>query len=413
MIAYAFYDNDTRIQQYTQALVERGDAVDVIALGRNGQAPCEVLDGVTVHRIQVRVRDERGPLWYLLKMLQFLIRSAVFVTTAHLKKPYQLVHVHSVPDFLVFAAIAPKLGKVPIILDIHDILPELYASKFKLDHGSFLFKGLLSIERVCARYSHHVIIANHLWHERLISRTVDRTNCTPICNYPDPAIFFPRPKTSTDGKFIMLYPGTLNHFQGVDLAIKAFAKVEAVAPHAELHIYGEGPEKMGLMNLTKQLRLERRILFSDFVPVKEIADVMGQAHLGVVPKRAGSFSNEAVSGKVAEFQALGVPVLESRTKVGTYYNDSSRVMFFEPENVDDLADCMLRLIRDTQLRERLAANALKHRQENNWRSKKREYLRLVDSLVSGRPLPQEQQRDIAHWQGSDAQRSQTSAIPRD
>jgi glycosyltransferase involved in cell wall biosynthesis len=109
---------------------------------------------------------------------------------------------------------------------------------------------------------------------------------------------------------------------------------------------------------------------------------MSQADLAVVPKRAESFGNEAASTKVLEFMALGIPVLESRTKVGTYYETDSRVMFFASENVDDLANSMLLLIRDRQLRQRLVAHASEYVQENNWRVKKREYLELVDSLTS-------------------------------
>ena len=74
-------------------------------------------------------------------------------------------------------------------------------------------------------------------------------------------------------------------------------------------------------------------------------------------------------------------MLQSRTKVGTYYDTESRVKFFESENVDDLAKCMLLLIRDQQLRERLVANALEYVKENNWMVKKHVYLELVDSLT--------------------------------
>ena len=54
----------------------------------------------------------------------------------HVKARYQLIHVHSVPDFLVFAAWFPKLTGAKIILDIHDLLPELYAGKYGTDHNS-------------------------------------------------------------------------------------------------------------------------------------------------------------------------------------------------------------------------------------------------------------------------------------
>jgi len=384
MLAYSFYEFDTRIQQYARALADRGDEVDVIALKPQGYPDQGIVDGVKVYRIQSRKVDERGPLSYLYRIMRFLFHSTVVLGRNHLARPYQVIHVHSVPDFLVFAALIPRLSGARIILDIHDILPEFYASKFKVSDRSFVFRLLRLVEKWSIAFAHHVIIANHLWWERLVSRSVRREKCTPICNYPDPQYFFPRPKTRADGRFVMMYPGTLNWHQGLDVAIRAFAKVVDQEPNAELHIYGEGPTKSMLVDITKQLGLDGRVVFCDAVPSHDIPEIMSQADLAVVPKRAESFGNEAVSTKVLAFMALGVPVLKSRTKVGTYYHNESRVKFFESENVDDLARCMLLLIRDPQLRNRLVSNASEYVKENNWPVRKHEYLQLADSLVASR-----------------------------
>jgi glycosyltransferase involved in cell wall biosynthesis len=381
MVTYSFYKTDTRVQQYARALAERGDEVEVIALSRDGSPGEETVDGVKVIRIQPRRRDERGPLTYLFRIIRFLFASSVVLTKRHLARPYQFIHVHSVPDFLVFAALVPKWTGARVILDIHDILPEFYASKFKASPSSLIFWLLKVVEKWSIAFADHVIIANHLWYERLIARSVRREKCTPICNYPDLRYFSPRPRTRSDGKFIMMYPGTLNWHQGLDVAVKAFVKIVDQAPNAEFHIYGEGTTKSMLTDLAKGLGLNGRIQFYNPRPLHEIARVMSQADLAVVPKRAESFGNEAVSTKILEFMALGIPVLQSRTKVGTYYDTESRVMFFESENVDDLAQCMLTLIRDQQLRERLAANASEYTKENNWGVKKQVYLELVDSLT--------------------------------
>ncbi|HMD84899.1 MAG TPA: glycosyltransferase family 4 protein [Terriglobia bacterium] len=382
MLSYSFYKIDERVQQYARALAERGDEVKVLALRRDGYPTEEIIDGVKVVGIQSRRLDERGPLAHLFRIVRFLIRSSVILGKQHSARPYDLIHVHSVPDFLVFAAVIPKLSGARVILDIHDILPEFYASKFKVSQSSLVFRLLRLVERWSVAFAHHVIIANHLWYECLISRSLSREKCTPICNYPDLRYFFPYPRTRTDGKFIMMYPGTLNRHQGLDLAFKAFAKIADQAPNAEFHIYGEGPTKSMLLDLAQTLGLNGRIQFYDPKPLPDIAPVMGQADLAVVPKSADPFSNEAVSTKVLQFMALGIPVLQSRTKIGTYYDTDSRVMFFEPENVDDLARCMLLLIRDRQLRERLVANASEYVKENNWMVKKHLYLELVDSLTA-------------------------------
>lgn len=385
MLSYSFYRSDTRVQQYANALVERGDEVEVLSLIREGVAAEEIVDGVKVLGIQTRRHDERGPLSYFLKILRFLIHSAIVLTRQHRARPYDLIHVHTVPDFLVFAAIIPRMLGARVILDIHDILPELYASKFKVSQSSIIFRVLKLIEKWSIAFAHRVIIANHLWYERLVARSVSREKCTPICNYPDLHYFFPHARTRNDGKFIMMYPGSLNWHQGLDVAVRAFAKIADQVPNAEFHIYGEGPTKSMLRDLATSLGLDGRIHFNSSKPLHDIVPLMSQADLAVVPKRAEAFGNEAVSTKVLEFMALGIPVLQSRTKVGTYYDTESRVMFFASENVDDLARCMLLLIRDQQLRKRLAANASEYVKGNNWMVMKHVYLELVDSVMG--PVP--------------------------
>lgn len=382
MLSYSFYESDTRILQYTSALVDQGHTVDVLALRRNGSPEVELLDGVNVNRIQYRAVNEQNRFSYLLRVVRFLLLALWVLAQNHWTKRYHVIHVHSVPDFLVFAAIIPKLFGARVILDIHDIMPEFYASKFAAGTDSMIFKLLLLMEKVSVAIADHVIIANDLWRERLISRSVSAAKCTSILNYPIDRLFRPRPKPSQNGRFLIMYPGTLNKHQGVDIAIRAFSTVADRMPNAQFHIYGEGPSKQDLIALTESLGLTGRVIIRDFLPTNEIADVMATSDLAVVPKRASSlFGNEAASTKIAEFMSLGVPLIVSRTKVDTFYYDDSMVKFFESENESDLAECMLLLWRDQQLRARLAANAAKYVRESGWQEKQHGYLRMVQTLA--------------------------------
>jgi len=386
MLSYSFYESDTRILQYTSALVNQGHVVDAIALRRRGTLAFEVLDGVRVNRIQYREVNEQSRFSYLLRILRFLILATWVLAWSHWTKQYHIIHVHSVPDFLVFAALIPKLFGARVILDIHDIMPEFYTSKFAAGRRSVVFTLLLLMEKISIALADHVIIANDLWRERLISRSVSPEKCTSILNYPIHQIFHPRPKWKRNGRFLILYPGTLNTHQGVDIAIRAFAKVADEMPNAHFHIYGEGPAKQDLFRLTETLGLTSRVIIHNVLPTNEIADVMAMSDLAVVPKRASSlFGNEAASTKIAEFMSLGVPLIVSRTKVDTFYYDDSLVKFFESENESDLAECMLLLWRDEQLRAQLAANASRFIRESGWQEKQHGYLRMIAALVSPGP----------------------------
>ena len=319
--------------------------------------------------------------------MRFLFRSMIFLHRKNRQHPYDVVHVHNVPDFLVFAALSPKFRKVPIILDIHDLLPEFYASKFKISHSSFLFKLMAFSERCSAAFATHVIIANHLWKDKLAARSSQPEKCSVVRNRPDLEIFTKLPSRvkKADGPFLLMYPGSLNWHQGLDIAIKAFASIEKQMPDAEFHIYGEGSAKPSLIALANELHQQERIFFHDFLPSKEIAQLMAMADLAIEPKRTKSaFSNEALSTKILEFMSLGVPVIACRTRIHAYYYDDSIIQYYENDDETELAEKILLLRNDPELRSRFVTNAKKHVEENTWNARKLEYLELVDSLV-GQP----------------------------
>ena len=381
MLAYTFYESDNRIMRYADALTQRGDTVDVIALKSQDATKYEKIKNVNVCRIQKRMINEKYKITYLYRLTAFLFRSSLFITHRHFKYPYDLIHVHSVPDFEVFAALLPKLNGAKIILDIHDIVPEFYASKFSGGKDSLFFKALVKIEQLSIKFSNHVIISNHLWHNTLINRSVEKDKCTAVMNYPDEAIFYRRPKTRQDNKFIMLYPGTLGWHQGLDIAIEAFAKIKDRAVQAEFHIYGRGTETDNLEKLIVDLNLTDRVFIKEPMPIDQIAEVMANADLGIIPKKNDPFGGEAFSTKTLEFMSLGIPIVLSKTKIDQYYFNDSVVNFFMPDNVDDLAECMLTMIKNRELRETLRDNALRFVEDYRWSKRKNEYFNLVDSLI--------------------------------
>ena len=381
MVAYSFYEGDNRVRRYAETLARRGDRVDVVSLRQNGQPSRGIINGVHIFRIQRRVVNERSKFSYLGRLLLFFIRSMVFLSVQQMKERYDLVHVHSVPDFEVFAAIVPKLTGSKIILDIHDLVPEFYLSKFKGSERSLTFRLLTTVERISARFSDHVIAANHIWEKRLQERSVKQSKCTTILNFPDTEIFQARGRTRTDNRFVILYPGTLNYHQGIDIAIRALALIKDQVPEAEFHIYGSGEQLNPLRALVKELELEKRVFLMGTKPLHEISSVIENADLGVVPKRSNSFGNEAFSTKILEFMSLGVPVVVPDTAIDSYYFNNSVVKFFRANDEQSLADAILLMIKNPELRQKFTRDASEFVRKYSWDMNKDTYLNLVDSLV--------------------------------
>ena len=383
MLAYTFYDADNRVRRYAEALAKRGDEVEAIVLARPGQPAFEIIQGVRVFRIQTRVIDETGPFSYLIKLLTFFFRSAWVLAVHHVRRPYGLIHVHSVPDFEVFATLVPRLLGARVILDIHDIVPEFYASKFKVGPESMVFRALVWLEQLSIAYSSHVIISNDLWREKLVRRSVRPQKCTSLINYPDPSIFSPRPRPASGSEeFVMCYPGTLSWHQGLDIAIEAVALLRDRAPGLRFLIIGDGPDRQSLHDLVRKRDLEDRVSISGLIPLEEVAEIMASVDLGVVPKRSDSFGDEAFSTKIMEFMAMGVPVIASRTRIDQYYFSGDLVQFFESRDAQDLAEKIVQLMEETARRTELQAASWRFIARNNWDVKKHEYLGLVDQLVA-------------------------------
>ncbi len=381
MVAYTFYEPDNRVRRYAETLVRRGDQVDAIVLRQPGQQTRDVVSGVNVFKIQGRKVNEKIKIQYLFKLLLFLFKSACKLTQLHWHKKYDVVHIHSVPDFEVFATLFAKLTGAKVILDIHDIVPELFAGKFKAGKDSMFFKLLLWVERISMAFADHVIVANHIWFKRLIERSVAPEKCSVVMNYPDPSIFTIRKKAgdSTD-KFIMIYPGTLSIHQGLETAIKAVDLIKNEIPDLEFHIYGKGTDEEYFIKLVHKLKLEKRVIFRSIVPIEMLPRLMADADLGVEPKFKRSFGNEAFSTKILEFMTVGIPVIASDTMVHTHYFDETMVKFFRSEDENDLAHCITLLKKEEKLRRQLVKNAFKYIEKNSWNTKKNTYLNIVDSL---------------------------------
>jgi glycosyltransferase involved in cell wall biosynthesis/peptidoglycan/xylan/chitin deacetylase (PgdA/CDA1 family) len=382
MVAYTPYEGDNRVRRYAETLAKRGDHVDMIGLSREpGQPTVEEIEGVTIYRVQHREHNERGMWTYVWRLTRFLKRSSKMLSRLHERHRYDVIHIHNMPDFLVFSAWYPKLTGAKLILDIHDIVPELFGNKFSSRLNTAYVACLKRVEKLSAGFVDHVIVSNHLWFKTVTARSVPAEKCSVLINHVDPAIFSRHTKTRTDGKFVILFPGSLQWHQGVDIAIEAFARVKPRVPNAEFHIYcGSGVLQSDLKKLVDRLGLGESVKFNKAVPLDEMAQVIANADLGVVPKRADSFGNEAYSTKIMEFMSQGVPVVVSKTKVDSFYFEEGTVHFFPSGNVEAMANAILDVVNNDDFRQSLIRNGYEYVKRHGWDRKKKEYLDLIDAL---------------------------------
>lgn len=186
---------------------------------------------------------------------------------------------------------------------------------------------------------------------------------------------------STDRCFRLIYHGVLGKRHGMDLVLKALNKIQNDVPELQLMIHGWGEYRQTLEKMVSELGLRSQVQFSSSaLATEELPQLLRQANLAIVPYRNGVFTGGILPTKLMECAAMGIPAIAARTPAISAYFDENAVRFFTPENVDELADCILDLYKDRSQVAKLAKGIVRFNDRFNWPRVSREYVALVDRL---------------------------------
>ncbi|HSB67284.1 MAG TPA: glycosyltransferase family 4 protein [Anaerolineales bacterium] len=377
---------EPRVEREADALVRHGINVDVICLHYEGEPKQEAISGVNIYRLPMRRRKGRGMAAQLVEYLLFFALAFVKLTSLHLRHRYNAVQVHNLPDFLIFAALVPKLTGCRLILDLHDLMPEFYLSRFKDTPNGWRPRLLRWQERLSCRFADHVITVTELWRQTLIKRGVPAAKCTVVMNLADGRIFTSSLKqyatTSNNGRFHIIYHGQLTQRYGIDLLLRALDLVRRDIPEVTLTVHGRGEYLDTLLQLANELGLSNHIEFSDhYVPTAEMPNLICAADVGVVPYRRDIFTDGILPTKLMEYAALGMPAIVARTPCITAYFDETMVEYFAAEDIEDLARCIKSLYHNRLHLSDIARSIQKFNECYNWTSHQNVYVNLVKELT--------------------------------
>jgi glycosyltransferase involved in cell wall biosynthesis len=384
MAAYTNYRRDPRVRREAEALVELGHRVVFMASRQPGEPDRETIAGVEVVKIAVWKTRRTSGMEYLANYAVFFAALMLHLLAHPLR--YRVIHINNMPDFLVFGAWLPRLFGRPVIHDVHDLMPELFAEKFASGESHWAVRLLKLQERWAGSFASAVFTVEERLKDILSARGIRRDKIHVLMNLPDDRIFAPRqspPVQRPDARFVMVYHGTLARRLGLDIAIEAMVKVKEAIPRAELRIIGAGEERAALIHLRDRLGLQGAVTFSEgFVPVEKIPALIADADIGLVPLRISSGTDIMLPTKLLEYVNVGIPCVVSKTGTIARYFDEEMVQFFEAEKVDSLTNAIIGLYRDPDRRMRLAQQATaRFGRMYSWSEHKKVYTDLVEALV--------------------------------
>lgn len=376
---------DPRVRREVTALVDAGYDVDVLCTRGSGEPLVERAGRLRTFRLPLWHR-QGGTVGYLLEYVVFLGVATLVAGVLHARRRYRLIQVHTLPDPLVFAGLIPKRFGARILLDLHECMPEFFATKFgvRLDHP--LVRLLGWIEQRAIRFSDHAITCTEQMREAFIGRGAAPSRLDVVLNSADEQLFDPdghstRPR---DHRFVVVSHGALEERYGLDVAIRAIALLAPEMPGLVLEIYGEGSERDALVRLAAELGVANQVVFSDgYVPIDQLVAAIARADAGLVAIRRDAFRDLTHCNKMYDFVAMQKPVVASVTASAAAYFDENCFAWFESGDPCDLARAIRRLCEDRAWSDELVARASERAQPYRWSVQRQHYLKAVETALGG------------------------------
>jgi len=280
------------------------------------------------------------------KYSAFILASSVIFALRTLRRRYDLVYVHNMPDILVLSSLVPKALGAKVVLDLHDPMPELMMTIFRISQSSKSVQLLKRLEKWSIALADLVITANVAFKRIFSARSCPPEKIAVVMNSPDGQIFpfrATRSEVSTgktgDKSFVIMYHGSLVERNGLDVAIDALSRVREAVPTAELRIFGANTAFLErTMEAARSKNLHESVRYLGSRRLEDLVTEIENCDLGVIPNHRNAFTEINTPTRIFEYLALGKPVIAPSTPGIKDYFSKGSLLFFEPGNPGDLAE---------------------------------------------------------------------------
>jgi len=209
-----------------------------------------------------------------------------------------------------------------------------------------------------------------------------------VMNSPDENIFQFRDvhlsNTPRGNKpFVIMYHGSLVERNGLELAIKAFARVRSTIPNAELRIYGSrNPFLDRMMEMVKKQGMEGSVHYLGPKPLEKIVEAIEESDVGVIPNLRNIFTELNTPTRIFEYLALGKPVITPNAPGITDYFDEESLVFFELGDDADLARKIEFVFNRPERAVEITKRGQEVHQAHMWREERMKLIGLMTRLLS-------------------------------
>jgi glycosyltransferase involved in cell wall biosynthesis len=371
-----------RVAREALAAIDAGWCVDVMATRNPGEPPEEVIEGVRVVRLPVPHERGAGILAVAREYLGFTALALARIAALTARRPYDVIHVHNPPDFLIVAALVPRLLGAPVVLDVHDLAPELFATRFGNRRGFPAANRVLRVvEGLAIHFATAVVTVHEPYRRALEARGVPHGKITVVLNSLDERLLPTSPGPPDLSGFRVVYHGTITPMYGVDLLVEAAALIVGKVPELRVEIYGDGDAVPDVRSRVAELGLSDRVHLSGrYLPQREVLEHVSSASAGVVCNSPIERNKTAISTKLFEYAVLEVPIVTADLPAIREHFSSDEVRFFKAGDAADLAAALCEVATSPDAAKDRAEAARRRYEEYRWNASARRYVSLLERL---------------------------------
>ena len=376
MILDKTFPPDPRVENEAVSLVKNGFEVYLFSLNYGNRKKEEEINGIKVKRYAT------NKFMYKLSALVYTFPFYSFIMAKKIKRflvnnNIEAIHIH---DMQIAEAVfkANKRLKLSTILDLHDNMPEVI--KFYPHLQKFPGKQLISPkkwkrkEEVFIKKATKIITVSQEFIDEVISRTrISKNKITLVPNTVQTE-FYKKAKINNailkkyESNFVLLYLGDTAIRRGLLTAIKALPKLIKKIPNIKLVIVGSNTTDYQLVEVVKDLKLERYVDFEGWQNVALFPSYIKASAICISPLYRNIQHDVAYANKLFQYMSFGKPLLVSNAIAQKKLIEKvdSGLVHKEKEPID-FANKVLALYNEESLRLKLGANG-KHFIKNdfNW-----------------------------------------------
>lgn len=308
------YPADARVRRHADALIDHDYEVTILAPFKDAsEEASEVVGGVRVLRYALG-GPARGALGYAKEYSRAALELGRLARQVHARQAVDVAIACNPPDFVVALARLLLPSRTAVLMDHHDLSPELYERKFGQRGAPYM--ALVAVERMAFRAAHVVMASNESYAKKTRERVAPERVVT-VAHGPDPGRVFPvppRPELKRGRPLLVTWAGSITQLDRVLTLIEAADELvnRRGRDDVAFAVLGRGDAQYAVEAEVARRGLAESVDFPGMLTGQLYREYLATADVCVAVDLPNPMNHHSTVTKVLDYMAMGRPVLQFR-----------------------------------------------------------------------------------------------------